>query len=144
MRTIKLFILVPSIISVSLLPSCVAMGPTPTAAEPARITVLYDAFGKNATMTEDWGYAALVEINGKRILFDTGDDPAILAKNVKAKGVDSYRWPSTRPMASCWWWAVRIRALSPSLPKRPRSIRTSISSRADFTWLWPRTPLSQR
>jgi len=29
-----------------------------------------------------------VEINGKRILFDTGDDPAILAQNVKAKGVD--------------------------------------------------------
>ena len=39
-------------------------------------------------MTKDWGYAALVEINGKRILFDTGDDPAIFAKNVKAKGVD--------------------------------------------------------
>src|SRR5258708_20565712 len=39
-------------------------------------------------MTRDWGYAALVEINGKRILFDTGDDPAIFAKNVKAKGVD--------------------------------------------------------
>src|ERR1700722_16207174 len=88
MRTINLFILVPSIISAWLLPSCVAMGPTPTAAEPARVTVLYDAFGKNATMTKDWGYAALVEINGRRILFDTGDDPAILAKNVKAKGVD--------------------------------------------------------
>jgi 7,8-dihydropterin-6-yl-methyl-4-(beta-D-ribofuranosyl)aminobenzene 5'-phosphate synthase len=55
---------------------------------PARITVLYDAFGKDATMTKDWGYAALVEINGKRILFDTGDDPGIFAKNVKAKGVD--------------------------------------------------------
>jgi 7,8-dihydropterin-6-yl-methyl-4-(beta-D-ribofuranosyl)aminobenzene 5'-phosphate synthase len=39
-------------------------------------------------MTKDWGYAALVEINGKRILFDTGDDAAVLARNVKAKGVD--------------------------------------------------------
>ena len=29
-----------------------------------------------------------MEINGKRILFDTGGDPAILAKNVKAKAVD--------------------------------------------------------
>jgi 7,8-dihydropterin-6-yl-methyl-4-(beta-D-ribofuranosyl)aminobenzene 5'-phosphate synthase len=64
--------------------------PTPAAAEvpPARITVLYDAFGKDAAMTKDWGYAALVEINGKRILFDTGNDAAVLAKNVKAKGVD--------------------------------------------------------
>ena len=50
--------------------------------------VLYDAFGKDTTMTKDWGYAALIEISGKRILFDTGDDPGILAQNVKAKGVD--------------------------------------------------------
>src|SRR6516164_2455144 len=64
-----------------------ATAPT-TAAAPARITVLYDAFGKDAGLTKDWGYSALVEIDGKRILFDTGDDPAIFAKNVKAKGVD--------------------------------------------------------
>jgi 7,8-dihydropterin-6-yl-methyl-4-(beta-D-ribofuranosyl)aminobenzene 5'-phosphate synthase len=65
----------------------------PSAAAPVspRITVLYDAFGKDGSMTKDWGYAALVEINGKRILFDTGDDPGILAKNVKAKGVDLTR-----------------------------------------------------
>ena len=90
MRTTHLFVLVTTLISAWLLPSCAATGPTPTAtaASPARITVLYDAFGKDATMTKDWGYAALVEINGKRILFDTGDDPAILTKNVKAKAVD--------------------------------------------------------
>jgi 7,8-dihydropterin-6-yl-methyl-4-(beta-D-ribofuranosyl)aminobenzene 5'-phosphate synthase len=58
---------------------------------PAHITVLYDAFGKIPAMSKDWGYAALVEIGGKRILFDTGDDPAILAKNARAKGVDLAR-----------------------------------------------------
>ena len=42
-------------------------------------------------MTKDWGYSALVEINGKRILFDTGDNPEIFAANVKAKGVDLTR-----------------------------------------------------
>jgi 7,8-dihydropterin-6-yl-methyl-4-(beta-D-ribofuranosyl)aminobenzene 5'-phosphate synthase len=88
MRTTHLFVLATTFISAWLLPNSATTGPTPNATEPARITVLYDAFGKNAAMTEDWGYAALVEINGKRILFDTGDDPAILAKNVKAKGVD--------------------------------------------------------
>jgi 7,8-dihydropterin-6-yl-methyl-4-(beta-D-ribofuranosyl)aminobenzene 5'-phosphate synthase len=61
---------------------------TSTATESPRITVLYDSFGKDAAMTKDWGYAALVEINGKRILFDTGDNAAIFEKNVKAKGVD--------------------------------------------------------
>jgi len=89
MRTTHLFVLVATLIS-AWLPSRAITGPTSTAsaAAPAHITILYDAFGKDATMTKDWGYAALVEINGKRILFDTGDDPAILAKNVKAKGVD--------------------------------------------------------
>ena len=53
-----------------------------------RITVLYDAFGKDAQMKKDWGYAALVEVGGKRILFDTGDDPAIFAQNIEAKKVD--------------------------------------------------------
>ena len=55
------------------------------------ITFLYDAFGKNASMKKDWGFAALIEVNGKRILFDTGDNPDILAQNVKAAGADLTR-----------------------------------------------------
>ena len=39
-------------------------------------------------MQKDWGYAAFVEYGGKRILFDTGNNPDILAQNAKAKGVD--------------------------------------------------------
>ena len=54
----------------------------------AQITVLYDAFGKTSEMQKDWGYAALVEWGGKRILFDTGNNPDILAHNAKAKGID--------------------------------------------------------
>lgn len=62
-------------------------------ASPAtpRITILYDAFGKNASMKKDWGFSALIEMNGKRILFDAGDNPDILAQNVKAAGVDLTR-----------------------------------------------------
>jgi glyoxylase-like metal-dependent hydrolase (beta-lactamase superfamily II) len=54
----------------------------------AQITLLYDAFGQNSAMQKDWGYAALVEYGGKRILFDTGNNPDILAQNAKAKGID--------------------------------------------------------
>lgn len=54
----------------------------------AQITVLYDAFGKNPALQKDWGYAALIEYGGKRILFDTGDNPDILAHNVKMLKVD--------------------------------------------------------
>jgi 7,8-dihydropterin-6-yl-methyl-4-(beta-D-ribofuranosyl)aminobenzene 5'-phosphate synthase len=88
MQKAQLFVLI-SILGSAWLPSGGATAfPTSAAAETARVTVLYDVFGKDAAMTKDWGYAALVEINGKRILMDTGSDPAIFAKNVKAKGVD--------------------------------------------------------
>jgi 7,8-dihydropterin-6-yl-methyl-4-(beta-D-ribofuranosyl)aminobenzene 5'-phosphate synthase len=54
----------------------------------AQITILYDAFGKDSAMQKDWGYAALVEYGGKRILFDTGNNPEVLAQNAKVKSVD--------------------------------------------------------
>jgi 7,8-dihydropterin-6-yl-methyl-4-(beta-D-ribofuranosyl)aminobenzene 5'-phosphate synthase len=60
---------------------------TAIAAE-SRITILYDAFGSDAAMKKDWGFSALVEVAGKRILFDTGNDAETFAANVKAKGVD--------------------------------------------------------
>ena len=53
-----------------------------------QITVLYDAFGKTSTMTKDWGFSALIEYGGKRILFDTGNNADIFAHNVEAKGID--------------------------------------------------------
>ncbi len=55
---------------------------------PARITSLYDAFGKPSAMVKDWGYSALIEYGGKRILFDTGNNAEIFAHNIAAKGVD--------------------------------------------------------
>src|SRR5258708_38956750 len=39
---------------------------------PARVTVLYDAFGKPSALKRGWGYSALVEYGGKRGLLDTG------------------------------------------------------------------------
>jgi 7,8-dihydropterin-6-yl-methyl-4-(beta-D-ribofuranosyl)aminobenzene 5'-phosphate synthase len=61
------------------------------AASPMRITILYDAFGKSHAMKKDWGYSAFIEYGGKRILFDTGDDPKILSENARAKAVDLSR-----------------------------------------------------
>ncbi len=53
-----------------------------------QITVLYDAFGKTSTMKKDWGFSALIEYGGKRILFDSGNNAEIFAHNVETKGVD--------------------------------------------------------
>jgi 7,8-dihydropterin-6-yl-methyl-4-(beta-D-ribofuranosyl)aminobenzene 5'-phosphate synthase len=55
---------------------------------PNRVTILYDSFGKSPALTMDWGFAALVEYGGKRILFDTGNNAKIFEHNVNALGVD--------------------------------------------------------
>jgi len=79
-------------VSAVILAACAATTAPPSAARgdasTSHITVLYDAFGKPSAMQKDWGYAALIEYGGKRILFDTGNNGDILARNAKAKGID--------------------------------------------------------
>ena len=50
----------------------VSMGGATGQESPARVTILYDAFGKPSSLQRGWGYSALVEYGGKRVLFDTG------------------------------------------------------------------------
>ena len=52
------------------------------AQQPARVTILYDAFGPSSALQKDWGFAAVIEYGGRRILFDIGDDAGIFARNV--------------------------------------------------------------
>lgn len=62
------------------------------AAQSQRVTILYDAFGGPASgLQKDWGFAALVEYGGRRILFDTGSDARIFEENVDRLGVDLSR-----------------------------------------------------
>jgi 7,8-dihydropterin-6-yl-methyl-4-(beta-D-ribofuranosyl)aminobenzene 5'-phosphate synthase len=53
-----------------------------------RLTILYDAFGEKRDLTKDWGFSVLVEHDGKRILFDTGNNAPNFEHNVKALGID--------------------------------------------------------
>ncbi len=62
--------------------------PVHAQSNPAQITIIYDAFGKASNLKQDWGFAALIEYDGKRILFDTGNNAEIFAHNVEAKGID--------------------------------------------------------
>ena len=61
------------------------------AQDTGRITVIYDAFGPPSMLQKDWGFSALVEYEGKRILFDTGNDAKIFAHNIEQLGIDLTR-----------------------------------------------------
>jgi 7,8-dihydropterin-6-yl-methyl-4-(beta-D-ribofuranosyl)aminobenzene 5'-phosphate synthase len=55
---------------------------------PKRITILYDVFGARAQQLEmDWGFVALIEYGGRRVLFDTGNNARIFEHNERL-GVD--------------------------------------------------------
>lgn len=60
----------------------------PRPAAETRITILSDAFAERQGVALDWGFAALVEHRGRRILFDTGNNAGRFAANVRALGVD--------------------------------------------------------
>ena len=53
-----------------------------------KLTVLHDSFGHPSALTKEWGFAALVEFDGKRVLFDTGNNAKTFARNCDALGVD--------------------------------------------------------
>lgn len=56
-----------------------------------RVAILNDCFGRELPLRKDWGFAALVEFQGRRILFDTGNRPRTFAENAQAMSVDLKR-----------------------------------------------------
>jgi metal-dependent hydrolase (beta-lactamase superfamily II) len=68
--------------------ACNGIGFLPVIKQAAPGKRIYPPRGSDPSMTKDWGFSALAEVAGKRVLFDTGNDADIFAANVKAKGVD--------------------------------------------------------
>ncbi len=71
-----------------LLVAWLAPVPAHAAADAPRVTVIYDAFGEESALRKDWGFAALIEVNGQRILFDTGNDAETFRHNVHTLDID--------------------------------------------------------
>jgi 7,8-dihydropterin-6-yl-methyl-4-(beta-D-ribofuranosyl)aminobenzene 5'-phosphate synthase len=55
---------------------------------PNRITILHDSFGASDGLRKNWGFAALIEFGGMRVLFDTGNNAEVFAHNTAALRVD--------------------------------------------------------
>jgi 7,8-dihydropterin-6-yl-methyl-4-(beta-D-ribofuranosyl)aminobenzene 5'-phosphate synthase len=64
-----------------------AAAPEPTPpVRAARITILSTMLADKGT--GEWGFSALVEVDGKRLLFDTGAQPETVLRNTRALGID--------------------------------------------------------
>ncbi len=53
-----------------------------------RITILYDNNVREKELQPDWGFSCFVELNHRKILFDTGGNGAILLHNMKMLNID--------------------------------------------------------
>ena len=47
-----------------------------------KATIIYDNTAFRKDLRADWGFSALIETNGKKILFDTGGSGSILLSNM--------------------------------------------------------------
>jgi 7,8-dihydropterin-6-yl-methyl-4-(beta-D-ribofuranosyl)aminobenzene 5'-phosphate synthase len=60
-----------------------------SAASPElRLTIVYDNTSIRPDLPSDWGFSALVDFRGQRILFDQGAKPGLFQQNLKALGID--------------------------------------------------------
>jgi 7,8-dihydropterin-6-yl-methyl-4-(beta-D-ribofuranosyl)aminobenzene 5'-phosphate synthase len=69
------------------LPQGAAQAQSDAQVHALKITVLSTMLADNGTIGE-WGYAALVEADGHKILFDTGGNPDTVLQNAKALKID--------------------------------------------------------
>jgi len=69
----------------------VTPSPTPLfAADQVTITLVYDNTTDNPDLMVEWGFAAVVNVDGRSLLFDTGLDGPSLMNNLAVLGIDPH------------------------------------------------------
>jgi len=59
----------------------------PLLAAGLEIRIIYDNTSAREDMKEDWGFAAVVTLDGRRVLFDSGTKPELFLENLKKMDV---------------------------------------------------------
>src|SRR6266851_5150852 len=53
-----------------------------------QLTIVYDNTSVRPDLKSDWGFSALVDFHGQRVLFDVGGKPDIFLANLKQLGIE--------------------------------------------------------
>lgn len=81
----------PMIAALVTTPPARAEVPTVPPISAARVTILSTMLAEarnEKTLIGEWGFAAVVEANGRRVLFDTGGAPETVLRNAEVLGID--------------------------------------------------------
>ena len=79
------------VLSTLLAVGCAGKGVKTTEEKPAGevvMTILYDNYPGGPGLETGWGFSCLVQVDGMRVLFDTGGDWEVLSHNMDVLGVD--------------------------------------------------------
>jgi 7,8-dihydropterin-6-yl-methyl-4-(beta-D-ribofuranosyl)aminobenzene 5'-phosphate synthase len=60
-----------------------------------QVTIVYDNTAVRPDLKTDWGFSALVDFQGQRVLFDVGSKPEIFLANLKQLGIEKTSIQST-------------------------------------------------
>src|SRR5260370_35699234 len=53
-----------------------------------KLTIVYDNTSTRPGLKSDWGFSALVDFHGQRVLFDVGSKPDLFLDNLKQLGIE--------------------------------------------------------
>lgn len=87
MKRLNLFVIAMMLLSWPL-PSSTATAQKPKTVQSLRVQVLSTMLTGGTVGIGEWGFAALIEVDGQRILFDTGARPETVLKNAREMNID--------------------------------------------------------
>jgi len=110
-----------------------------------RILILYDNRTDKSDLQPGWGFSALIELKGHRVLFDTGADKLVLERNADALGIDL---ASTDALVLSHEHCDHIGAITSALHKNlevfyPASFNTLFQGEVSGEEGWHAHPVSQ-
>jgi 7,8-dihydropterin-6-yl-methyl-4-(beta-D-ribofuranosyl)aminobenzene 5'-phosphate synthase len=68
--------------------AAVHRAPTATTVMPIDLTILFDNEPGRPDLESLWGFAALIEAHGRRVLFDSGSNGRVLLRNMRRLAID--------------------------------------------------------
>jgi 7,8-dihydropterin-6-yl-methyl-4-(beta-D-ribofuranosyl)aminobenzene 5'-phosphate synthase len=117
-----------------------AEAPAAPPVSAAHVTILSTMLAeatKEKTLLGEWGFSAVVEANGRRLLFDTGATPETVLRNAEALGIDLSSITDVVLSHSHWDHTGGLVTLRRELSKKnPAALSRAHVGRGFF---WPRT-----
>ena len=112
MKTVTLFFCATALLVLS----ATGEPPAKRAKPELDIRIIFDNTSARRNFLRSWGFSALIDFRGKRVLFDAGSDPILLLEHLKKMRIDPKTIDHRPPLPSA---SRRLVRTTPHLPLHP-------------------------